>query len=145
MPLIALAFAATLATRGARPEPPCPGAATPAVERCLQDRLSGAEAELARYVAAADARLRQQVGRDPAAARARQRFEAAEQAFAAYRDAECGAVFEAWSGGTIRNAMEIVCRLRITRLHTHTLWREWLTYMDSTPPILPEPAVPPGA
>jgi hypothetical protein len=38
---------------------------------------------------------------------------------------------------------DLSCQIKLTQLHTHTIWLEWLTYMDSTPPILPEPPVPP--
>jgi len=143
--MLALVLAASVAGGRSAEPPPCSGATTPAVEQCLAERLTRAEADLARYVAAAERRLRDETGEDPAAERARRGFAAAERAWAAYRDAECAAVFERWSGGTIRGSQELTCRIRLTLRHTHTVWAEWLTYMDSTPPILPEPAVPPDA
>lgn len=138
---LALAAAATLATRGAHAPPPCPGGTTPAVEACLSARMTKADGELARYLAAARGRLRRD--REPdATVRA---FEAAERAWIRYRDAECGAVYVHWSGGTIRNAEAISCRIQLSQLHAHTVWRQWLTYADTTPPILPEPIVNPAA
>ena len=38
--------------------------------------------------------------------------------------------------GTIRGTMELNCEIFLTR---QACWSEWLTYMDDTPPILPEP------
>ena len=43
------------------------------------------------------------------------------------------------SSATIRNAMSLTCRIRLVDQRTHTIWQNWLTFMDSTPPILPEP------
>jgi uncharacterized protein YecT (DUF1311 family) len=141
--LLALALTGALATA---PEPPCPGETTQDMNQCYSERSDKADAKLARYVAAARARLKQEAAAadhsDPGTARAERGFETAEQAWASYRDAECGAVYDYWSGGTIRGVESLDCRIRLTRLHTHTIWRLWLTYMDSTPPLLPEPVVP---
>ena len=64
---------------------------------------------------------------------------AADEAFAAYRDSECGAVYEDWKSGTIRGVMSLSCRIDMTDKRTLTIWENWLTYADSTPPILPKP------
>lgn len=64
---------------------------------------------------------------------------ASEAAFEVYRDSECGAVWEAWKEGTIRTVMSLDCSIELTDRRTHDIWRNWLTYMDSTPPVLPEP------
>ncbi|QUL39482.1 DUF1311 domain-containing protein [Erythrobacter sp. JK5] len=64
---------------------------------------------------------------------------ASETAFEAYREAECGAVWESWKTGTIRTIMALGCQIELTDRRTHTIWQNWLTYMDSTPPTLPEP------
>ncbi|NNC51418.1 MAG: DUF1311 domain-containing protein [Erythrobacter sp.] len=66
-------------------------------------------------------------------------IEASDAAFLAYRDAECGAVYEDWKEGTIRGVMGLDCSIAMTDRRTLTIWRNWLTYMDSTPPVLPEP------
>ena len=41
----------------------------------------------------------------------------------------------------VRWAAYLGCKIALTQARTHWLWRNWLTYMDSTPPILPEPKV----
>ncbi len=77
-------------------------------------------------------------------AKALAEFDKAQTAWIAYRDAECGAIYDYWSSGTIRNTIALTCEIDLTRRHTHTVWSEWLTYMDSTPPILPEPSTASG-
>lgn len=62
-----------------------------------------------------------------------------QEAWLAYRKAHCDGVYEQWSGGTIRGAMFSDCMLRLTKLRTHIIWQDYLTYMDSTEPLLPEP------
>ncbi|MCJ2189193.1 DUF6265 family protein [Novosphingobium beihaiensis] len=63
----------------------------------------------------------------------------ADKAFDAYRTAHCDAVYEDWKEGTIRGAMSLSCQIAMTDARTHRIWQDWLTYMDSTPPVLPEP------
>jgi len=147
MTILALATAATLAGQGLRAPPPCPGRNTREVNRCFEQRLERAVDDLGRYAAAARRRLKQEAAEAPSGSGGggdpTRGFDAAEKAWSAYREAECAAVYEHWAGGTIRTAKEINCRIRLTRLHTHTVWQEWLTYADNTPPILPEPPVSP--
>jgi uncharacterized protein YecT (DUF1311 family) len=64
-----------------------------------------------------------------------------QEAWLAYRKVHCDAVFEQWSGGTIRGAMFAGCMLRLTKLRTHVIWQDYLTYMDTTEPLLPEPKI----
>jgi uncharacterized protein YecT (DUF1311 family) len=56
-----------------------------------------------------------------------------------YRKSYCDAIYEMWSGGTIRGFMFSRCMLQLTKECTHNIWSDYLTYMDSTPPLLPEP------
>ena len=60
-------------------------------------------------------------------------------AFNLYRDRECASVYEQWKDGSIRNAMTLRCSIRLTDQRTHDIWQHWLTYQDSSEPILPEP------
>lgn len=102
------------------------------MNECYAQVLERAEARQAQYVAAA---LEKHAGAAEVAAGIRQ----SEEAFAAYRDAECANVFQKFIDGTIRGVMALGCRINLTDRRTHTVWSNWLTYMDSTPPILPEP------
>jgi uncharacterized protein YecT (DUF1311 family) len=144
MILLAVLAAGTIAVADA---PLCLSDSTQEVDACLQAQLDRADADLARYVAAARKRIREDHGKDATALEASTLldFDKAETAWAAYVKAECGAVYDNWSSGTIRTSMELTCALDLTRRHTHTVWSNWLTYMDSTPPILPEPPRPDAA
>lgn len=113
----------------------CSGADTPSANACLGARFQQSNAILNRYYQAALKRAARDGGRSTA-----QRLIKAEQSWMTYRDMECGAVFNSW-GGTIRASMEVECRIRLTRLRTYALWRDWLTYVDSTPPILRRPDI----
>ncbi|MEO1968963.1 MAG: lysozyme inhibitor LprI family protein [Sphingomonadaceae bacterium] len=115
------------------PQPDCPGAETTIdMNRCYATLLHRAEAKRERYLATA---VSAQADRPQVQAAMRK----AGKAFLAYRDAECGAVYEDWKEGTIRDVMTLGCEIDLTDRRTHTIWAHWLTYMDSTPPRLPEP------
>ena len=62
-----------------------------------------------------------------------------QDAWIIYRKTHCDAIYEMWSGGTIRGVMFGGCMLQLTKQRTHKIWEDYLTYMDSTPPMLPEP------
>ncbi|WP_209349156.1 DUF6265 family protein [Pontixanthobacter sp. CEM42] len=70
----------------------------------------------------------------------RERLMRAAQSLAKeYRKEACAAVYEQWKEGTIRNAMMLRCEIRLIDQRTHDIWRNWLTFQDTTAPILPEP------
>jgi uncharacterized protein YecT (DUF1311 family) len=114
----------------------CPGTSTMQVNACFEARFNESDVILNRYFRVALKRARKESGGATV-----ERIIQAERSWVAYRDAECGSVFGYWSGGTIRVSMEIDCRIRLTRLRTYAIWRDWLTYADSTPPLLPRPDV----
>ena len=114
---------------------PCPGATTIEVNACLNGRFEQSDAALNRYYQAALKRIRSENGNKVA-----QQFVHAQRSWIAYRDSECASVFDRY-GGTIRLSVELVCRIRLTTLRTYAIWRDWLTYPDSTPPVLPRPDV----
>ncbi|WP_426022953.1 lysozyme inhibitor LprI family protein [Brevundimonas sp. PWP3-1b1] len=66
----------------------------------------------------------------------------AQAAWTAYADLVCKGVYDKWNGGSIRNVAALRCRIDMTRERTHVVWRDYLTYADSTPPELPEPIRP---
>lgn len=138
--LVALALAAS-------PVPPasadlCANAVTTIeMNACLSSQAEAVEADLNRYYRAATARLHAEKG--VAESQALPGLIKAQRAWLAYREAECGAVYDYWSGGTIRGAMAQTCRMNVTRLRIFSIWRDWLTYADSTPPILPRPDLKP--
>lgn len=56
-----------------------------------------------------------------------------------YKEKDCNAVYAHWRDGTIRGAMSMGCKVKLNKDRTFKLWEDYLTYMDSTPPMLPEP------
>lgn len=62
-----------------------------------------------------------------------------QDAWLEYRDYHCGAVYDTWRDGTIRTAMGLGCKIELTHQRTTILWQSFLTYVDSTPSLLPEP------
>lgn len=102
---------------------------------CLARESNAADVEMTRYLVAA----RKRAAADGAGvARA---FDDAQARWVAWRKAECDTLYLHWQGGTIRNAMLLGCRIDLTQARTRQLWQNWLTYPDSTPPILPEPGL----
>jgi uncharacterized protein YecT (DUF1311 family) len=143
--MIGIAILAAASVAAAQPEANCPDGNTLEVNDCLSARLDKADDALKRYLAAARQRLKSDAADDAGVAKALAGFDKIQAAWTAYREAECGALYDYWSSGTIRTSMELTCKIDLTRQRTHTVWSNWLTYMDSTPPILPEPSTASGA
>lgn len=68
-------------------------------------------------------------------------LQSAQAAWVAYADIRCLGLYDQWKGGTIRTLMALGCRIEATRQRTHDIWADYLTYPDSTPPVLPEPVL----
>ena len=120
------------------------------MEACLRSTLDDVEAELHHYTDAAIKRIEEdgaaskEYGGQDDSVEILAAFRKGEAAWDDYRRAACDAVYESWSTGMIRGAMALTCQTRITEDRTHEVWRNWLTYMDRTPPVLPEPVVESG-
>lgn len=102
------------------------------MNECFSEALARADARRAEYF---DAALERYADRPEL----HEAMRKGETAFQAYRDAECGAVLQNWIDGSIRGAMTLGCRIAMTDRRTHRIWQNWLTSMDSSPPVLPEP------
>ncbi len=114
-------------------EPDCDKAiSTLDINRCASMELGAAEAEMQRYLE----KSLEHNGHDPELVAA---IEKAQGAWSDYAEAHCGSVYTMWREGSIRGVMGISCRTALTRQRTHELWSRFLTYMDSTEPVLPEP------
>lgn len=139
MPSVLVALA--LAASPAQADPCAKAVTTLDINACLAGQMTSVEADLNRYYRAAVTRLHAEKGE--AETQALPSLIKGQRAWLAYRDAECGAVEAYWSGGTIRASMALTCRLSVTHLRIFSIWRDWLTYMDSTPPDLPRPDLKP--
>jgi len=94
-------------------------ATTLAIEECLQHALDQDGATLDRYL---DAVRREHAERQELL----DAIEAAQTAWSSFVDADCGAVYERWSEGTIRGPLTLECRIAHTRRRTRDLWSDFL-------------------
>lgn len=120
----------------------CAGSTTPEVNSCEAEYAHRAERELARYLAAARKRLIGEASEDSDPQRSKTTlaaFNTSQKAWEAFRKYECNAVYDWWSEGTIRGAMYEGCMQSLTKSRTEQVWSTWLSFMDSTPPLLPKP------
>lgn len=139
-----LVFRFTNANMEGRAKSPAPllrcNGSTREINDCGVQILQRADAERARYLAAAVATVADRSETEiELAPDLQQEMALSDERFTAYREAECGAMYDRFIMGTIRNAEYLACSIILTRKRTRTIWRHWLTYPDGTPPILPEP------
>ncbi|CDT44142.1 lysozyme inhibitor LprI family protein [Vibrio coralliirubri] len=106
------------------------------INQCAAIELESAQAELDKYLAASfehnayDAQLVASIKK-------------AQESWQAYMTAHCDSVYTQWRDGSIRGVMALSCKTTLTKQRTHEVWENFLTYMDSTPPVLPEPKLAP--
>lgn len=105
---------------------------TPEINQCLRGVYDRAEERRASYLAAAIEHHKERTALVAS-------IEKSSAAFAEYRKAECGAVYDSYGYGTLRSAAYLDCATRLTDERTHTIWQNWLTFGDSTEALLPEP------
>ena len=111
----------------------CADAATTIeLNQCMMDFVRRADARQTKYL---EAVLAERKDRPDLA----ESIRSSDTAFKAYRDAECGAVYQDWIAGSIRVAMAATCRIDMTDERTHRLWQTWLAGMEPSSAILPEP------
>lgn len=139
-------IAALLASIVAAPAPDsCEDAVTTVdVSVCLSRVLDRESDRMDGYFAAAIARA-DELGDRIVGADGPEVIEAlqlSQSAWLAYRDAACSATYAWWSDGTIRGPKALQCRIDLTRERTRHLWSAYLTFADSSPPVLPDPSSP---
>lgn len=140
--LIAALLASTVAIAG--PDSCEDAVSTVDISACLSGQLERESDRMDGYFAAVIARADELgdriVGADgPEVVEA---LQLSQSAWLAYRDAECAATYAWWSDGTIRGPNTLQCRIDLTRERTHRLWSAYLTFADSSPPVLPDPSSP---
>ena len=104
------------------------------INHCAYLELESAQAELLAYLEASF----EHNSDDPELIDA---IKLAQQNWEAYKTSHCTSIYTQWREGTIRSVMAISCETRLTQQRTHEIWLNFLTYMDSTEPVLPEPRV----
>ncbi len=68
-------------------------------------------------------------------------IKAAQKDWEAYLASHCDAVYTQWRDGSIRGVMTLSCKTQLTKQRTHQIWANFLSHMDSTSPVLPEPGI----
>jgi len=140
--MLILLVAALIAPGQDRAEPPldCREAMTTLeINDCAAKDVATQEARMATYLAASVEVLRTEAEGPEQAKTVIAELQASQKAWQAYADSACGTVYTRWQSGSIRNLMALTCRERLTQQRTHTLWTDYLLYLDDTPPDLPEP------
>lgn len=56
-----------------------------------------------------------------------------------YAEAHCDSVYKRWEKTSQRIYQSYKCHQNMEGARTHAIWRDYLTYGDRTPPVLPEP------
>ena len=100
--------------------------------KCAAIELEAADAKLSQYLQASF----KHNAYDPELIIA---IKAAQTNWKAYMSSHCDSIYTQWREGSIRGVMAISCKTALTKQRTHDIWSNFLTYMDSTPPVLPEP------
>lgn len=99
---------------------------------CTAIELGNAEEELTEYLAAS---LKHNAD-DLALTEA---LKTAQKDWRAYMLSHCDSVYTQWRDGTIKDVKSMRCKTKLTKQRTHDLWLNFLTYLDRTPPVLPDP------
>ncbi|NJC37044.1 uncharacterized protein YecT (DUF1311 family) [Xanthomonas arboricola] len=106
---------------------------TPESNACWNEQVGIAQARLDDYLATARDRAVSTLGI------AADAFDNAQTAWTTYRDLQCGNVQTRWRDATVRPAKVARCIVDLDDQRAHDLWKHYLTYIDRTPSIRPEP------
>lgn len=129
-----------LVAHDAEAPPDCDAALTTIeLNECAAMDVEAEEARMRTYLARAMEAVREESDSPELGASAAAQMAEAQTAWEAYVEAECGAVYTQWQGGTIRVLMALGCKRELTIERTRHLWKTFLSFPDSTDPLLPEP------
>ena len=104
------------------------------INHCAAIELNAAKTELEKY-------LKASLEHNSFYSKLVEAMKLAQTDWETYMSSHCDSVHTQWRDGTIRGVMAISCKTKLTKQRTHELWENFLTYMDSTPPVLPEPSL----
>lgn len=135
--MIAIMLAASMVAQDPVPAECREAGTTIEINECFAALAEAERLRMDAYYAVAVSTLREEAedGGEQAVAD----LEAGQKAWETYAEAACGAVYTRWQAGTIRVVKALQCQRDLTRERTQHLWREYISYEDSTPPPLPEP------
>lgn len=102
------------------------------INQCASIKLELARIELAKYLET----IFEHNDNDPELIES---IKVAQKDWEFYISSHCSSIHTKWRDGSIRGVMYILCQTKMTEQRTHEIWSSFLTYIDSTPPVLPEP------
>ncbi|MGX9462866.1 lysozyme inhibitor LprI family protein [Shewanella sp. A14] len=102
------------------------------INDCAKLTVDEAQTRLDKYIAKANEKYHD----DPKAVEA---LQLSQRDWLTYRESYCHAIYQLWRNGSIRGVMYHECMLQLTVQRTHNIWQDYLTFMDSSEPLLPEP------
>jgi len=100
--------------------------------KCMSAEIDKADRTLQEYLTEAKDRI----ARDKVVGL---QLDAAQAEWSRYRTRHCGDVYLYWEQGTYRYRASAQCQIDLARSRTHDIWAAYLTFVDSTPALLPEP------
>ena len=110
------------------------GQTTIEINQSLDEVSRQVDRELGRYIEKIEARLQEEP-------ETKTQLQLSQKAWIAFRKSDCEAIYKHWKGGSTRGAISRSHYIKLTRRRTHDLWEAYLTFMDSTPPLLEEPKI----
>lgn len=100
--------------------------------KCMSAEVDKANKTLREYLDAAKERIARDKITGP-------NLDATQAEWSRYRTMHCGDVYQYWAEGTYRYRASAQCEIDLARARTHDIWAAYLTFVDSTPALLPEP------
>ncbi|RXJ73285.1 hypothetical protein CS022_10765 [Veronia nyctiphanis] len=100
--------------------------------QCALKEVEQAEQQLEKYLA--EALVFNQEDKELVAS-----IKVAQEKWQVYAKSHCDSVYTQYRQGSIRGMMALDCKKMLIKRRTHDIWSNFLTYMDSSPPVLPEP------
>ena len=65
----------------------------------------------------------------------------AQKSWETYREDHCTSLYVKYREGSIRNIIAMSCETELTKKRTFDIWENFLSYMDSSPSVLPKPSI----
>ncbi|MFZ6655222.1 lysozyme inhibitor LprI family protein [Undibacterium sp. TJN19] len=101
-------------------------------QQCMIAELAKADKKLVTYLQTARAQLAK-------TSDSKLNLDEAQKAWEQYRTTHCADVYTYWAEGSIRYRQSAQCQIDLSQQRTHDIWKAYLSFADSTPPVLAEP------
>jgi uncharacterized protein YecT (DUF1311 family) len=102
------------------------------VQNCISIEAKQSEKLLNKYLKAS---VEQYFGDDKTI----QNIEQTQKIWQKYKNQQCNSVYDMWQGASVTFVEQLSCQVRLNRYRAYELWSVYLTYADSTLPVLKKP------